>query len=187
MKKGQYYYLTEEPDDTKNPSGVIHFEKKLGLFWGDDGRNLPNISDFTLLHLKEGEFVDYLTSNLSLRIYSEKLKSIIDPFLTNIDKPIWHPIKVKHEYLNETRDYFILQFLIQPDVLDSEKTVYLDAKKKRIIKAYFEENLILNRHIFTYKEYANPTIISVELKNAIQKAKCTGIYMYDILSSGKLV
>lgn len=76
MKKGQYYYLTEEPDDAKNPSGVIYFEKKLGLFWGDDGRNLPNISDFTLLHLKEGEFVDYLTSNLSLRICRRRIRGM---------------------------------------------------------------------------------------------------------------
>lgn len=187
MKKGKYYYLANEPDETKNPSGVISFKESLGLFWGYDGKIIPNVLDTDQFLLKGGEFCDYLIGNLTLRIFSGRLKSLVDSFLTDIDNPVWHRIKVVKEFSEESRDYFILQFHKQPTILNTEKTIYLDSKKKRIIKPYFDEKLISDRHIFTYKEYANPTIVSFDLKSAIQQANYTGIYFYDILSSGKLI
>jgi hypothetical protein len=187
MKLRQYYKLKFEPDEKKNSSGIVYFPKTMNMFWAHDGREITiDISDM-IFPIKDGEFADLLSANLTLRIYSLKLRTIIDSFLTSIDNPKWIPIKIQTEDSAEIREYFILHFGTQPDVLDYEKTRYADAKRKIITKAMYDVQKIGDRHIFTYKEYGNLTIVSAKLRKAIIDASCSGIYFYDVLSPGKLV
>ena len=186
MKPRQYYKMKFEPDDKKSLAGRVLFPKGMGLFWAQDGQRITVDISNTLFSLENGVFEDLLLGS-SLRIYSPKLRTIIDGFLTEIDAPQWIPIKVQSEDQQEIREYYILHFGIQPDVLDYEKTRYADVKKKIITSPKYDVQKIGNRHIFTYKAYANLTIVSAKLRKKIIDAGCTGIYFYDVLSAGKLI
>ncbi len=187
MKSQKYYYMNFEPDEKKSSAGYVKFPKTMNMFWADDGREMTTNVSSMVFPLEDGVFTDLLPGS-SLRIYSLKLHTIIDGFLTDIDAPKWIPIKIQSEDSTEIREYFILHFGIEPDVLDYEKTRYADIKRKIITKAMYDIQKIGDRHIFTYfKSYSNRTIVSAKLRKAIIDAGCTGIYFYDVLSSGKLV
>lgn len=187
MKPRQYYYMQFEPDDKKSLAGRLLFPKEIGLFWAEDGRKITVDISTIVFSLEDGVFEDLLLGS-SLRIYSPKLRTIIDGFITDIDNPQWISIKVKSEDQQEIREYYILHFGVQPDILDYEKTRYADVKKKIITSPKYDVQKIGNRHIFTYfKSYSNQTIVSAKLRKVIIAAGCTGIYFYDVLSGGKLI
>lgn len=186
MKK--YFYLNADPERKDNSAGIIHFPE--GFDWGifDDGRKPKELGKIPDVTFMEGSISDILSADYRLRIYSPRMKNIIMDYLTDIDNPLWTKINVVLENTETIYDYYILQFLSPPSVLDMERTTFVGSNKKLVIKAIYDEILIGNRHIFTYhNSHINRTIISIELRKRLIQEKCTGIYIYDVLSSGKLV
>ncbi|TAH09458.1 MAG: hypothetical protein EAZ14_09075 [Runella slithyformis] len=186
MKK--YFYLNADPEKKENPAGIISFPKGFDWYVFDDERKKEVLGSIPNISLLKGDATDILSANFSLRIYSAKMKNIIMDYLTDIDNPLWTKINIVLEDNKTVYDYCILQFLSPPSVLNMERTTFVGSNKKLIIKAIYDEMLIGNRHIFTYhNSHINRTIISDELRKAILRAGCTGVYMYDVMGSGKLI
>ena len=81
--------------------------------------------------------------------------------------------------------YSILHFFKHNDFLDKKLTIYSDWLKKRPVKLRFDINKIGERKIFSMK-FETTLYIHEEVKKAILKANCQGIYFYGIHKPGRL-
>ena len=129
-------------------------------------------------------FVDYPGCNKGFQLFSERFRDFIEEHKQPKDCFQWleNPVICG----NELRPYFILHFYDADDVLDESRIVWntptkFDAPGTKTIQVpAFSERKIQGRSIFTY---ANPgssinsdyIYVSKELKQAILKAKMTGV------------
>jgi hypothetical protein len=131
----------------------------------------------SLLELSE-IWLDYQPNNLAWPLMSERLKSVIDNNLTGNEAIDW--IECKVIGLNDVRSYYILRFNKLLDVLDINKTLFVDGTD-HIIKPVFDLQKITVFSIFP-KPLSDdlwritPGIyISEKLKKQLQKEKMTGL------------
>lgn len=121
-------------------------------------------------------WMDYQPNNLAWPLMSEKMKNVVSKNLTGKEGLVW--IKAIVNGGNEIKEYFIPRFLQKLDVIDEQKTIFISGTA-HIIKPVFSFSKIENYNIFfspqDYWEITSGLYISETLKNAIQKAKLTGI------------
>ena len=90
-------------------------------------RQLAGLNDICL---------DYQPNNLAWPLMSEKLKSVIEKELLGNEAIDWLVCNVKTE--NAERRYYILRFNVLTDVLDIQKTMFVQGTD-HIIKPVFSE------------------------------------------------
>jgi hypothetical protein len=123
-------------------------------------------------------WLDYQPNSLAWPLMSEKMKSVINSNLTGNEQIDWIECKVKNG--NEEQAYFILRFNKMLDVLDKQKTMFVQGTD-HIIKPVFSLSKIKDYNIFPKPSSHDlwkitPGIyISDLLRKAIIKAKLTGI------------
>ncbi len=137
-----------------------------GIVESDDLENIKEI------------WLDYQPNNLFGPLFSEKLKLVIENNLTGKEKLDWISCNVKGN--NENKNYFIPRFNKILDVLDLNKTLFVQGTN-HIIKPVFSFSKIKDINIFSKPDSYNlwkissALYVSEKLKNAIQKEKFSGI------------
>jgi len=142
----------------------------------DVGKN-SLIESNDLSDLKE-IWLDYQPNSLAWPLMSERLKSIIEANLKRNEQIDWIKCKVKNG--SEERAYYILRFNEMLDVLDMQKTMFVQGTD-HIIRPVFASSKIASYSIFSRPsshymwKITSGLYISDILKKAIQKAKLTGM------------
>lgn len=123
-------------------------------------------------------WLDYQPNSLAWPLMSERLKSIIEAYLTGNEQIDWIECKVKNR--SEERTYYILRFNKMLDVLDVQKTMFVQGTD-HIIRPVFASSKICSYSIFPNPsshdlwKITSGLYVSNVLKKAIQKAKLTGM------------
>ena len=135
------------------------------------------------LELPKPYFDDYPGNDIGLRLFSVRFRDFIEEHKQPKDRFQWleNPVICG----NEERPYFILHFYDADDVLDESRIVWntptkLDQPDKRTIQVpAFSARKIQGYSIFTYDSgytfNSDDIYVSKELKQAILKAKMTGV------------
>jgi len=157
-------------------NGINKLPFELSLVKLDVGKN-GLIESNDLSSLKE-IWLDYQPNSLAWPLMSEKLKSVIDANLIGNEQIDWIECKVKNG--SEERTYFILRFNKMLDVLDMQKTMFVQGTD-HIIRPVFASSKISAYSIFSKPsshdlwKITSGLYVSDGLKKAIQKAKLTGM------------
>lgn len=124
-----------------------------------------------VLDLREGEFADYLASNLGCRMCSDRLRSILKAHASPDDELQWLPVIVRRGV--EQRSYSILHFPNPPDVLNKEKTIFAG---EFVVKPVLSKIAIGNHRVFSFPKGGElPLFADEQAKLAIEAAGCTGL------------
>lgn len=154
--------------------GRIELPFELFLKKVTTGKNGLQVSDdlSEIKHLWQ----DYQPNNLAWPLMSERMKNIISDHLTGNEGLVW--IKAIVNGNNESKEYFIPRFSYKLDVIDEQKTMFVSGTNHIIIPV-FSYAKIANYSLFfvpqDYWEITSGLYVSDALKNAIQKAKLTGV------------
>jgi hypothetical protein len=123
-------------------------------------------------------WLDYQPNSLAWPLMSERLKTLIEENLTGNEQVDWISCKIKNG--NEERIYFIPRFNKMLDVLDIEKTMFVQGTNHIIIPV-FDSSKIIAYHIFSKPssydlwKITSGLYVSETLKKMIQKEKITGL------------
>ena len=101
--------------------GVAHTIEQRELFSLPLSGRVEDWMPFAL-ELRDGEFVDYLASDLGCRLCSGKMRDILQRHASPKDELQWLPVNVFRG--DEQRSYAILHFPNPPDVLDKRGTLF---------------------------------------------------------------
>lgn len=160
----------------KDLDGIHEFPFALNLVKLSSTKNgLVKSDDLTDL---KAIWLDYQPNSLAFPLMSERLKLIVEANLTGNEQIDWITCKVKNGI--EERTYFILRFNKMLDVLDMQKTIFVQGTNQ-IIKPVFAVSKIGYYSIFTKPsshelwKITSGLYVSDALKKAIQKEKLTGI------------
>ncbi len=188
------YYLLSWEDRTELASAFPLQEAKLNheLIPELDGKNtLP--FDFELKRVKESKngliiddnlaamtetWLDYQPNERGWPLMSEPLKSLIESNLTGKEHIDWITCKVRGG--NEERVYFILRFNELLDVLDMQRTSFVQGTD-HIIKPVFALSKICQYSIFpkplAYQLWKIPAgfYVNDTVRKEIRKKKLTGL------------
>lgn len=135
------------------------------------------ITDENLSALNE-VWLDYQPNSLAWPLMSERFKLVIEANLTGSEQIDWIESKVKNG--SEEQTYFILRFNKKLDVLDMQKTMFVQGTD-HIIRPVFASSKISSYSIFSMPsshdlwKITSGIYVSDALKKAIQKAKLTGL------------
>jgi hypothetical protein len=157
-------------------NGISKLPFELSLVRLDVGRN-GLIESTDLSDMKE-IWIDYQPNSLAWPLMSERLKSVIEVNLIGNEQIDWIECKVKNG--NEERTYFILRFNKMLDVLDMQKTMFVQGTD-HIIRPVFASSKINAYSVFSKPsshdlwKITSGLYVSDTLKKAIQKAKLTGM------------
>jgi hypothetical protein len=157
-------------------NGINKLPFELSLVKLDVGKNAL-IESNDLSDLKE-IWLDYQPNSLAWPLMSERLKSVIEANLTGNEQIDWIECKVKNG--SEERTYFILRFNKMLDVLDMQKTMFVQGTD-HIIKPVFASSKISAYGIFSKPslydlwKITSGLYVSDVLKKAIQKEKLTRV------------
>ena len=124
-----------------------------------------------VLELREGDFADYLASDLGCRLCSERLRTILQDHASPDDMIQWLNVEVRKG--KASRPYAILHFTSPPDVLNKTKSIMAG---DFVVKAVFSKDAIGQHQVFAYPQAGELKLFITDgVKRAIQSAKCTGM------------
>jgi hypothetical protein len=124
-----------------------------------------------ILDLIEGDFADYLSSNLGCRMCSTSLQDILSTHASSDDELQWLPVSVRRGV--EHRTYSILHFPNPPDVLNKAKSIFAGGF---VVKPVLSGSAIGNRRVFSFPKGGElPLFVDEQVKIAIETAGCTGL------------
>ena len=182
----KYYYLTGDEKskvgnaDPENPD--IHwdfFENKTKDFYLTEPIKFKiNPGRFS------GQTGDFQLNSCGFLLFSEKLRTIIEKYLTEIDSPRWFPAKIT-DLGGVVTDYSILYLFNKPDFLDYENSTFVQGTDHPIIKR-FDLEKIGHRLLFNSKKLAISLCVHDIIRKEIKKQRCTGHYFYKIHTAGRL-
>lgn len=121
---------------------------------------------------------DYQPNSLAWPLMSEKLKSLIEKNLSGNEGIDWISVTVKGS--GEQQKYYIPRFSKMLDVLDMQKTMFVQGTD-RVIRPVFSLSKIDKYNVFhqpsaySLWKITSGLYVSEALKKAIQKEKLTGI------------
>lgn len=182
----KYYYLT---GDERSKVGVADPEDE-NIEWDYFEENS---ADFTLssplkFKINPGIFSglpgDFQLNACGFILLSEKLRGIIEKYLTQIDNPRWFPAKVT-DLDGKVVDYSILYFFNKPDFLDRQNSTFVRGTDHPIKKRYDLEK-IGERLIFNHKQLAVSLCVHDVVRKEIKQSGCTGVYCYKVHTGGRL-
>jgi len=156
--------------DAKNVFGVARTVEKGGLFTLPYAGVVDGWQPF-VLELREGEFADYLSSNLGCRLCSDRLKGILQNGASPDDELQWLPVEVHRGA--EKRPYWILHFPNSPDVLNRNKSILAG---DFVVKPVLSTDAIVSHQVFSFPKGGKlPLFVAGPVKRAIEAAGCTGM------------
>ncbi len=118
-------------------------------------------------------FEDYIMNNLSFPLMSSRLKQIFDKFKNTAPVFKWFNTKVQSKNKNHYFEYFLMAFATKPDVLDFDKTRFID---NDYIYGFFSYKKIKSYSFFPQPRDLDGTlVVSEEIKNEIVKTNITGV------------
>jgi len=118
-------------------------------------------------------FEDYIMNNLDFPLMSLRLKSVFDKYKSTAPSFKWLNAKVQSKNKKYFFEYFLMTFTTKPDVLDFEKTRFID---NDYIYGFFSYEKIKNFSFFPHpRELATSLVVSEEIKNEIIKNNITGV------------
>lgn len=123
-------------------------------------------------------WLDYQPNSLAWPLISEKLKGVIENNLTGNEGIDWISAIVKAP--NEQRTYYIPRFSKMLDVLDTQKTMFVQGTY-RIIRPVFSLSKVGKYSVFhqpsahSLWKITSGLYVNETLKKAIQKEKLTGL------------
>jgi len=134
------------------------------------------------LELPEPYFDDYPGNDIGLQLFSERFRDFIEQHKQPKDRFQWleNPVVCR----NEERPYFILHFYDADNVLDESRIIFDEpyeiGRPASIQVPAFSAQKIQGHSIFTYVDpgythNSDRVYVSRELKQAILKAKMTGV------------
>ena len=157
-------------------NGINQLSFELCLVKVDVGKNgLIESSD--LSDLKE-IWLDYQPNSLAWPLMSERLKSVIEANLTGKEHIDWIACNVRNK--KEVRPYFILRFNKMLDVLDMQKTTFVQGTG-HIIRPVFSSSKVSVYNVFTKPssndlwKITSGLYVSEGMKKTLQRAKFTGM------------
>lgn len=121
---------------------------------------------------KDGVPADYVSSNLSLRICSSRLRAIVDALKNESDEVEWYPVYIKDEH-GHRHEYFVLYLPKIAEVVDPQKTTY--SADGSPIRWCLSRGKVGERRVFRLSKYGISLVVSEEMKQAIVAAGCTGM------------
>ena len=145
---------------------------KKGIITSDDLTGVENL------------WFDCESSSLAWPLMSERLKALIESYLTGTEGVDWIQAIVK--YNEERQKYYIMRFAKMLDVLDMQKTLFREGTTD-VLRPVFSLTKIRDYAVFSrptsYDFWRIPSGIYMNesLKRAIQKAKLTGTYFKEVL------
>lgn len=160
----------------KELSGIDELPFELNLVKLDVEKN-GLVESNELIGVKE-IWRDYQPNSLAWPLMSEKLKDVIDSNLTGKEGVEWINAIVNGN--GEQKKYYIPRFKNMLDVLDQDKTMFVQGTN-HIIRPVFSLSKIKELHLFSKPsshdlwKITSGIYISEVLKKAIQKAKITGV------------
>lgn len=89
---------------------------------------------------------DILPTNITSLLFSEKLKTIITDYLTGHEMLTWLPVKVVLK--NEKRQYYFMSFERKLNVLNKEKSIFLESDKDCIVMSFFSSEKLKKYSLF---------------------------------------
>jgi hypothetical protein len=157
--------------DDQEGLGVARTLVKGELFFLPDVGEVRNWNE-PILELQNGDYPDYLASNLGCRMCSVCLKDILARYASPADRLQWLPVSVCKQ--GEERPYFILHFPAPPDVLDKDRTLYAGDHKEMVVKPVLYAAHAEPHSVFSYPRGGELTLlISTAVKRAIEAEGCT--------------
>lgn len=159
-------------------------KEKLGVAYAEEGYEFDLLLEnryysvwtpVTFL-LKDGGYADYQANDLGWPLCSDKLKSIIDLYISVNDIIQWLDVQIIASS-RESRVYHILHLPQRPDVLDKKRTLF--AGQDVIVKPYFRRNVITKYNVVSFYGGGFRVIVSSELRKAISSSNCTGVDFYE--------
>ena len=127
------------------------------------------------IELTEGDPVDYLETDLPLRLCSMRMRGLIDVFRAIGDRWQWLPVTVFRG--KETWDYQALHLLRAPNWLDAGHSHYRDGE---LVKPVVSRELAGDRRILVPRGDLHGWFIDDELCEELDEARISGIAFYEI-------
>lgn len=138
------------------------------LFNNGKASETANVIEF---ELQDGEFADYQANNLGVRLFSQRLKEAIEGGKAQLDALEWREAVVRSG--DVSRRYFILNFLCSQDLLDKQKTKFVD---DFVIKPVFDTEKLIGLSIFGVPGDDGPrTYCSQSMRDTIKGISPTGL------------
>lgn len=132
----------------------------------------------------EKKWFDYQYNDLAWPIFSEKLMKIIDDNLDKSDNLSW--IKCTINSNEEKKTYFIPKFLKKPDLLDTNKTIYVPGTD-HVIKPCYSLLKVQKYAVFpkpsAFWEIPTSIIVNKQIKEAIIRQGISEIEFEEVLIS----
>lgn len=182
----KYYYLT---GDEKSKVGNADPEDE-SINWDYFENKDINFSLTKPLKFKinpgrfSGQSGDFQFNSCGFQLFSNKLRTIIEKYLTEIDLPKWFPATVTT--LNGvTKDYSILYLFSKPDFLDYQNSSFVQGTDHPIVKR-FDLEKIGERLLFNSTRLSISLCVHDIVRKEIKKEGCTGLYFYKIHTAGRL-
>lgn len=151
-----------------------------GIAYGPDGGELTVLppSGTKVTHwiplelvLRDGGFADNLANDMGLRLFSDKLRTIIDEVRSEQDVVQWLDATVFDG--NEVRPYHVLHFPVDFPVVDEARSIMAG---KMVVKPVLLTSAVRGRNVFTLPEtHARRLFVSQKLRDAIREVNCTGV------------
>ncbi len=165
------YYEVLYKDD--QAFGVAYAPENTDLFLVPNSGQAVKSWETIRLTLREGIYTDYPANDLGGRLCSEKLKTIIEENRSKNDVLQWLKAIVA-DAKGEERDYYILHFPVEHDVLDKKKTIFADGDF--VVKAVISLEAAKNHEVFTHPTGGRITlIVSGRVKERIESEACIGM------------
>ena len=123
----------------------------------------------------KGYVADLASSNITSRLCSPKLFSILDSFSSNI---LWLPVTLTRG--DEKYNYYFMHFPDVPDVLDKDKTTYAG---DLFLQPHIVSAKVGNLDIFALRKEGSVIYVRSEVRKAIIESGCTGIKFEPARSS----
>jgi hypothetical protein len=168
-----FYYLHYSDEKEYKPYGVAYSPKEVDLFVIPESGTKVTDWEKIKLQLKEGDFADYLANDLGGRLCSSKMRKIINDNISIEDKIQWLEVSVIEGDKDE-RTYYALHFPVSIDILNKGKSIITD--DGLVVKPILDKTAVKDLNIFTLpNESGITTFVSKKIKEALEKAGCTGL------------
>ncbi|HEU4788637.1 MAG TPA: DUF1629 domain-containing protein [Flavobacterium sp.] len=182
----KYYYLTE---DEKSKVGNAEPEDK-NIRWDFfENKNIDHkLTEPLKFKINSGKYSgqtgDFQFNSCGFLLFSDKLRTIIEKYLTDIDNPKWFPAEVT-DLDGVTKNYSILYLFSKPDFLDHNNSTFVSGTDHPI-KKRFDLEKIGDRLIYNSKRLSVLLCVHDIVRKDIKKSDCKGLYFYKIHTPGRL-
>ncbi|KAE9527485.1 hypothetical protein [Testudinibacter aquarius] len=182
MSQANVFFIIKSEDYDDVPYGFVFSEPDISPKEIKNVNN-PDLWEPLTMELRDGKFPDFLVNDLDIPLFSERLKGIVDSFVSDANYINWFPFAIKSK--TEIRIYYFCKINIySDDCMDFDKSI---KDGEMIIVPYFITSGI--KSIFRVKIDSGYLFVSEDLKNVIIDNQITGLEFanWDKIDSNTLI